>query len=240
MSIPLFLAMTASEFLQDGEKPQNLAWMSAHFSPSDSGLSNLPPALPTGSILILDDQIPWADHDMERVCQELTHVLLRDKAYGLLLDFEREPCEQTLLLARAAAQCCREIGCAIAMPEAYRGDTEGACFLPPLPCTVPVDNAKLPHGPLWLDAAPTAAVARIGSEGVSLTPADPLELSARGKNRSVFFDDSLGSFYYSRQADKEVEVFLYDTPETIEKKLERLPIALAIAAWRESRAFWER
>lgn len=214
--------------------------MSAHFSPSDSGLSNLPPALPTGSILILDDQIPWADHDMERVCQELTHVLLRDKAYGLLLDFEREPCEQTLLLARAAAQCCREIGCAIAMPEAYRGDTEGACFLPPLPCTVPVDTVNLPRGPIWLDAAPTAAVARIGSEGVSLTPADPLELSARGKKHTVFFDGSIGSFYYSRQADREVEAFLYDTPETIEKKLERLPIALAIAAWRESRAFWER
>ena len=237
MSIPLFLAMTASEFFQNGENPQNLAWMSAHFSPSDSGLSNLPPALPTGSILILDDQIPWTDHDMERVCQELTRVLLRDKAYGLLLDFEREPCEQTLLLASAAAQCCREIGCAIAMPEVYRGDGDAACFLPPLPCTVPVDTVNLPRGPIWLDAAPTGAVARIGSEAVSITHADPGELALLAKTHSVFRDPTLGCRYYSYRSGEEVVVSLFDTPGTVWEKLEQLPIELAIAAWRETAAF---
>lgn len=234
MPIPLFLAMTATEFSFSQKKPEHLAWMSVHFSQSGRGLSNLPPMLPSGSIIILDDQTPWDNHDLEQVCQRMTGLLLRDRAYGLLLDFEREPCPETQSLARALSQCCREIGCGIAMPQSYLTEN-GSCFCPPLPCTTTWSAASFPQGPVWLDVTPTAAVATIGSDRVAVTPADLWECNAHAKTCATFRDPSLGCFYYSRQAGTEIKVSLFDTPETVYGKLQNLSpqIQLAITPWRE-------
>lgn len=44
---------------------------------------------------MLDDQIPWQNHDAERICQELLQAVAELACSGILLDFEREPCQQT-------------------------------------------------------------------------------------------------------------------------------------------------
>lgn len=234
MSIPLFLAMTATDFSFTRKKPEQLAWMSVHFSQSNGCLSNLPPSLPPGSLIILDDQIPWNDHDLERICQCLTRLLVRDRSYGLLLDFEREPCQETLTLAKALTQCCLGIGCRIAMPRSYL--TEGAaCFCPPIPCNESWSEKDFSGGPVWLDVTPTAVLAEISSKGVRIDPADPHELNGWAKNNSVFRDPTLGCFYHSYREGECVRVSLFDTPQTVWDKLQSPDprIQLAITPWRE-------
>ena len=104
---------------------------------SGPGLSNRPHTLPPGSLILLDDQIPWSSgHSLEAVCQEAVDTLLRTGAAGLLLDLERPPTEETRRLAGCLAQCCREAGCSIGMPPAYLDQTEAAVFLPRSPATV--------------------------------------------------------------------------------------------------------
>ena len=57
MAIRTYLAMTASEFAKADPLPPHVAWMACHFSPYDSGLTNLPRKLPTNSLLILNKPI---------------------------------------------------------------------------------------------------------------------------------------------------------------------------------------
>jgi hypothetical protein len=89
MEIPLYLAMTAAEFSSCDPLPQHPAWMSCRFSSSGNGLCNLPPILPEGTLLIIDDQTPPAGHDAFLVRRQLEEILNSHLCAGLLLDFQR-------------------------------------------------------------------------------------------------------------------------------------------------------
>ena len=67
MAIRPFLAMTAAEIRGTETLPPKTAWMACHFSPYSTGLSNLPKALPPGSMVILDDITPIHGHDSETI-----------------------------------------------------------------------------------------------------------------------------------------------------------------------------
>ena len=71
MAMEPYLAMTAGEIRGASVLPRRTGWLSCHFSPSGVGLSNLPVALPPGSLLILDDSTPMDGHDPEQIAGQL-------------------------------------------------------------------------------------------------------------------------------------------------------------------------
>ena len=99
MAIRPFLAMTAAEIRGTEALPPKTAWMACHFSPYSTGLSNLPKALPPGSMVILDDITPIHGHDSETIAAQLRPRLDALKCSGVLLDFQRPGYEEAELLA---------------------------------------------------------------------------------------------------------------------------------------------
>ena len=99
MAIRPFLAMTAAEIRGTETLPPKTAWMACHFSPYSTGLSNLPKALPPGSMVILDDITPIHGHDSETIAAQLRPRLDALKCSGVLLDFQRPGYEEAELLA---------------------------------------------------------------------------------------------------------------------------------------------
>ncbi len=234
MSIPFFLAINAQEFPSLSPKPEKLAWMSVHFSSSGPGLTNLPHGLPEGSLVILDDQTPWSGHSMETVCRELVGALLENKAWGLLLDFERPASQDTALLTSALCQCCREVGVQLGAPEPYATDPDTAIFLSPLPCQTPLERLQRPGRKLWLDVSPTAFALHIGPQGATGEAADQKRFPA--DEYPVFTDAALHCLYHSRPVDDGVDVFLYHTPQSIQDMLKLLDgdkAQLALGLYRE-------
>lgn len=99
MAIRPFLAMTAAEIRGTETLPPKTAWMACHFSPYSTGLSNLPKALPPGSMVILDDITPIHGHDSETIAAQLRPRLDALECSGVLLDFQRPGYEEAELLA---------------------------------------------------------------------------------------------------------------------------------------------
>jgi DNA-binding NarL/FixJ family response regulator len=69
-----FLAMTAAEIRNISVFPGKIAWMACHFSPFGLGLSNLPRALPVGSLLMVDDVTPPRRHDPVFIAEQISAV----------------------------------------------------------------------------------------------------------------------------------------------------------------------
>lgn len=236
MSIPLYLAMTAAEFSNCTLLPALPAWMAVHFSPSGSGLSNCPASLPPGSLLILDDQLPWNGHSDAEILPRIVEILENTQACGLLLDFEREPMGQTLSLAERLARRCMDGGWMVGMPPAYLGQSEAAVFLPPLPCyeAHPEIPGQWEGRPIWLEASPTVFTGAITKAGVQLAPMDgPVQADVS------FFSPSLQCRYTAVPEEDGIRLTLFDTPETILEKLEGWQaqgVSLAIGGWRDFRA----
>lgn len=238
MSIPMYLAMTAGEFSKAYPLPPRTAWMAMHFSVSGPGLSNRPTALPPGSLLILDDQIPWNGHSLEAVCQETVDTLLLTGAAGLLLDFERSPTEETRCLASLLTQCCREAHYPIGMPPAFLGQEHAAVFLPPLPCWQSPGEALAPYAGLeiWLEAAPCGCRVSLQTDGVTMQPEEAGILAETAKKHISFLDSKLHCHYFATPAPEGLQLSLYDTAESLEEKLEACRpygVTLAIAIWRQ-------
>ena len=129
MKIPIFLAMTAAEFSFCRCLPSHIAWLACHFSPSGLGLSNIPSVLPPDSILILDDSIPFQQHDPEQILRQLKNALTRLSVQGLLLDFQR-PMDP--LVRELALLLQKELPCPVGAPPNY-SDGHSPLFLPPIP-----------------------------------------------------------------------------------------------------------
>lgn len=235
MSIPLYLAMTAAEFSNCARLPAFPAWMAVHFSPSGPGLSNCPASLPPGSLLILDDQLPWNGHREAEIFPRIAELLERNRACGLLLDFERAPMGQTLSLAEGLARRCMDGGWLVGMPPAYLGQSEAAVFLPPPPCyeAHPEVLRQWEGRPVWLEASPTAFTGAVTRAGVRLAPMDG-PVPADGS----FFSPALRCRYAAAPEPDGIRLTLFDTPETILEKLagwQAQGVSLAVGGWRDFR-----
>lgn len=151
MDLPIYLAMTAGEFRQVDPLPEHPGWMSCHFSSASTGLSNLPERLPKGSLLILDDSVPMADHDADRIHQELEELLGKVSVDGLLLDLQRPPEEKTLRLVKALSS----LPCPVAVTEDYAKTLSCAVFLAPCPAYMSLEEhlEKWKGREIWLEAA---------------------------------------------------------------------------------------
>ncbi len=165
MPIPLYLAMSAAEMGCCRQMPEKTAWMACHFSPSGPGLTNLPPTLSPGSLLILDDSTPIQGHDAAQVCQILANTVEQLKCSGVLLDFERPPTEASLAMAAKIAALPRPV----CVAADYAKDLDCPVFLPPVPLLKTVEDYLQPWQgrTVLLEAALSGSNITVTSDGMS-------------------------------------------------------------------------
>lgn len=239
MPISIYEAVTVGDCAGRDAPKAHAAWMAAHFSAAGTGVSNLPQRLPPGSLLILDDRIPWQNHDAQRICQELLQAVANLACSGILLDFEREPCPQTRSFCALLSTYCQQHSIPLGMPPAYGLSLPVALFLPPLPCWPGPKMVLQPFSgrELWLDAAESGCVAEIGCESVQIFRADPAVLQAQAEGHAVFWHCGLCCRYYSSQMGDRIRVALYDTRQTMAQKLDicaKLGVTVAVMPWARS------
>lgn len=213
MEIPLYLAMTATEFSSCDPLPQHPAWMSCRFSPSGKGLCNLPSTLPEGTLLIIDDQTPPAGHDAFLIRRQLEEILNLHRCAGLLLDFQRPDSMETAEIAKTLLS----LPCPVCVSHLYAEDPSCPVFAPPCPLTTPMEQHLAPWQgrEIWLEVALDRADYRIHKNGCQIRPASQEALP--------FYDEKLFCHYGIRI---EPEQILF----TLERKRTDLDILLVSAA----------
>lgn len=175
MEISRYLAITqeemASFFLPPGYFP---GFMACHFSPYGTGLSGIPQTLPRGSMLILNDRIPFRGHDPALIRQQLAEAVTALECGCLLLDFQQPGTPETQALCEALSG---HLPCPVGVSDGYAGALDGPVFLPPVPPDVPLEDHLAPWKgrEIWLELAPEPmeiTVTEAGSRTVAL-PVSP-------------------------------------------------------------------
>ena len=210
MAIPIYLAMTGAEFHSCRELPDHIAWMACHFSPYGSGLSNLPPALPPDSLLILNDRIPLAEHDPELIVHQLQQTAEALSCCGVLLDFQREGSAET---AQLAAHLSKTLPFPVIVSDIYAAELDCPVFLSPCPHHIPLSQYIAPWQgrEIWLDIASNAETILLTKERATITPLPLGEIPEGGHA------DSLLHCHYSiEQREESVQFTLWRTQEDLE------------------------
>ena len=147
-----YLAFTAAEIACCDKLPAKIAWMACHFSPYATGLSNLPAALPPGSLLILNDRTPIHGHDPKRIADALQKAVEDLHLYGILLDFQAQ---NNYDLQALADYLVEVLPCPVAVSEAYAQGSDCIVFLSPPPVNMPLAEYLAPWKgrTVWLEAA---------------------------------------------------------------------------------------
>lgn len=168
MAIPLYLAMTAEEYANCDEKPAHIAWMACHFSPYCTGITNLPPQLPDGSAVILNDRIPIDRHNTYAICKQLQSI----GCSSILLDFQRIGVKETRELVSAILA---SIDCPVGVSMAYANGFDSPVLLPPIPPHISPDEYLIPYRgrEIWLEAGLDTTVVNVTEDGADFVyPAD--------------------------------------------------------------------
>ena len=140
MGCKWYLAMTGAELAGYAGKDA-VAWMACRFSGVHDGLGNLPERSP--ELLILDDLIPFENHDPRRIAEELT----AHPTEGILLDFQRDwdsaPVIQAIIKAAS---------CPVGITEKHAGGWDCAVLISP-PLNLPLSKVIRKDRECWLDVA---------------------------------------------------------------------------------------
>ncbi len=208
MVLPLYLALTAAEFAVCSSFPQNVAWMACHFSSYGTGLSNLPPKLAEGAMVILNDRTPIHGHDPDTILRQLIDL----HPDQLLLDFQRSGVDATFELSRILI---KELPCPVAVSHNYAKDLTCPVFLPPIPPDVPLAEYLAPWQgrEIWLEAALEGITYTLTEEGCATAPL--LHFPAEG-----FREESLHCHYQIIPQDNRVDFHLYRTADDLRSLLE--------------------
>lgn len=230
MGIPLFLAMTATEFMATAEKPDKIAWMACHFSPYGTGLTNLPRSLPEGSMLILNDRTPIAGHDPELVCQSLLDTVRQFKCCGILLDLQRPNCREALAIIEKVLTLPIPVG----VSDLYAARFDCPVFLGPSPLHKLLCDHLAPWKgrEIWLEAAMNGCTITVTKNGSAFSPV------TEESSDLPFRDDALHCHYRIETADSYIRFSLHRTKDDLETLLEEaesLGIARAVGLYQELR-----
>lgn len=221
-----YTAMTAAEMALCGELPARFAYMACHFSPYGTGLSNLPEELPEGSLLILNDRIPIFGHDPLAMLGDLEPFF--GKISGILLDFQRENSKETAQVVRVLSE---KLPCPAAVTPAYGDFGKGPLFLPPCPPDLPMEAWLAPWEgrELWLEAALCTWEFQVTEAGTHVREVGQAPKGGR-------FDETLGCQYTVAPEEKGLRFTLFDTPESLRKKLQKaaaLGITTAVGLYQQ-------
>lgn len=223
-----YLAMTAGEFQNCSPLPGRIAWMSCHFSPYGKGLSNLPQALPPGSMLILDDANTPSGHDPDMVLHQLHAAVQAHICSCVLLDFQRPGSEET---ARMAAHLAKGIPCPVAVSHIYAQALDSAVLLPPVPPDVPLEEHIRPWlgRDIWLELALNTAGYRVTKDGSQFF--QPTCFSGKG-----FVEENLCCHYAMALSDDHIDFTLWRTAEDLPllmEQAEKHGISQCVGLWQE-------
>lgn len=232
MAIQPFLALTAAEIRTLTGFPQKIAWMACHFSPYGLGLSNLPSALPPGSLLMVDDITPPHGHDPELIAAQLLHCVDALGCVGILLDFQRPDSEETAALVHALADA---LPCPLAVAEAYAGYVDCPVFLPPVPPSVALRDHLAPWAgrDIWLDITLAGEVITVTEQGAQTTP-----LPFPNPNTEGFKEEMLHCHYHFQLEEDAVRFTLWRTQEDLEALMdeaENFGISRCVGLYQELR-----
>lgn len=169
MTHTLYLAMTAAEMQNAPALPKPMAWMACHFSPYGNALSNLPPALPPGSALILNDRIPPSGHDPHKIARQITQIVQQLQISRVLLDLQRPECPLTAEIAQAVTADCP---CPCGVTPQYARELSCAVFITPALHRPLQEQAQdWPGRQIWLEAALDCACITVTGTGSKSCPA---------------------------------------------------------------------
>jgi len=210
-----FLAKCPAEFGEKLDMDGASAWMACHFSLADRGITNLPEALPPGSLLILDDQIPICGHDPDRICAQLAEVVQRFSCPAVLLDLERRDSSESAALADVLET---SLPCPVIVPAAYGKGRHSPVFLPPVPPDAVLSEYLAPWEgrQVYLEAALGGEVLTLTEQGVDRTSLRPSDVPA-----AEGFSDAALCCHYTVQIQKHSARFsLWRTPEDLQALLD--------------------
>ena len=210
MEIPLFLAMTAGEVLSAEVLPRPLAWMACHFSCYGTGLSNLPRQLPPGSMLMLNDRTPEGGHDPALVAQQLCNTARQLECDSILLDFQREDCEEVRAIISAILE---HSPCPVGVSTLYAEGFDCPVLVPPVPPHIPLEKALYPWNgrELWLEITTEGTEITVTSEGSRYAPL-PFYKPPEKAHR----EDSLYCHYETTVSESEIRFRLGRTKADLE------------------------
>ncbi len=166
----VFLAITQREI--GLTPPENTAYMALRFSSYGAGLCNIPDALPTGSILLLDDSMPVCKHNPALVAEQLTQLVDKFSPSAILLDFQNEATEESMQMVRFLLNA---LPCPVAATEVYARTLGCPVFLSP----VPINKAPEVYLRPWLEQgaylelAPETVQFAVTEKGCSAAPSPP-------------------------------------------------------------------
>ena len=230
MVLPLYLALTAAEISSQTSLPAAMAYMACSFSPYSMGLSGIPSSLPEGSMLILNDRMSCQGHSSDLVASQLQDAVQRLGCESVLLDFQRpsEPESKDM-----ASKIIQALPCPVAVTEGLAADLECPVFLSPAPLHIPLAEhlASWQGREIWLEAALGQEEIVITAKGAALASQFPSEGLTGG-----FYEDTLCCNYRAKVDPDCVTFTLFDTVESLEKKLElahSLGVTRAVGLWQE-------
>lgn len=234
MVLPLYLAVTGAEMSAFSSNSFPMAYMACHFSPYTQGLTNLPDSLPENSMLILTDRMPCQGHSADLVAQQLQDIVEQYQCESVLLDFQRPPEPESQAMVNGIVHA---LPCPVAVTEGYAAQLSCPVFLSPAPLHMSIREYLQPwqSREIWLEAAfgqETITVTEKGTEVAAQFPSEGLE--------EGFYDEELCCHYRVMTDDNRITFTLFDTPESLEKKLEltaELGVKRAVGLWQELGTF---
>ena len=230
MEIGPYLAMTAAEFAGPEDFPAKSAWMACHFSPYSTGLTNLPPALPPGSLLILNDRVPLWDHDPGRIAAQMGQTVKSLDCAGVLLDFQRPVTDEAMAMAEYLVS---SLPCPVGVSESYGANLDCPVFLSPCPHHTPLAEHLAPWTgrAVWLDLAVDGETITLTKDGCVILPLPLGEIPEGG-----FGDESLHCHYRTETGDDFARFTLWRTREDLQalaREAEELGVKALVGLWQE-------
>lgn len=227
MVFPLYFAMTGAEFRLCDSVPGLCGWLSCHFSSYNQGITNTPQHLPKGSMLILDDSTPINGHSPEQVTKQITDLLASSVVDSVLLDFQRPPTEESLIMAKALLA----LPCPVGVSESHAKDLTCPVFLSPPPLHIPLQTYITPWQgrELWLEAA-------LGQEAVAVTREGLRNRPWIAANNPTHFSQELACHYQIIPGENEIRFLFHRTREDLNELLglaESLGIQRAVGLYQE-------
>lgn len=233
MGLPLYLAMNAAEIANSTTLPP-MAWMACHFSPCSDGLTNLPLWLPEGALVILDDLIPCGSHRPDLVADQLRGIITAFGCNGVILDFQRPESSKNSAMAAFLLQA---LPWPVAVSDLYAPSSRCPVFLRPGPLWEPLEAHLIPWNgrEIWLEVALCQQNVTVTPNGTDFSRCIPCERLSGG-----FYDERLCCNYITALEDGRIQFTLFDTEETLVKKLDRahsLGISRAVGLYQELGSF---
>ena len=230
MVLPLNLALTPAEISTQAAFPCPIAFMACSFSPYTLGLSGIPTVLPKGSMLIVTDRMDCQGHSADLVADQLQKAMDDLQYESILLDFQRPPAPEAEWMIQHIVE---SLPCPVAVTEGYAAKLNCPVFLSPAPLHLPLVEHIAPwhNREIWLEAALGQCDIKVTETGVTATSQFPPDGLSGG-----FYEESLCCQYKTKVNKDNVTFILFDTPESLKKKLELaalLGVKRAVGLWQE-------